>query len=724
MNVTSTSVRLANQPSASGSVTLIRDGLSLASSSVSPGTNVTVLSLMACVRRRWRQATILGAVLGAMAFAFIWVYLPPAKPFAYTKIYFPTKPPGSVEHPDPPVNPQTQRELITSRVVLKAVLNDPEVAALDSTREKTDALGWLIQNVAVDFPSGSEICRITLTEDNALDARIVVDKIARIYLSQMGLESTEYRNVQLAKLREMVDSARKDLHGELGSSRAPGTDGFTSSTPEIMAQRQQMINNQLVQLDSDVKKIRSLVEQARNDEKRLSARLEKLPITLSQAEFDPLFAQNSAATNLRQLRHELQVDYENRLAGLGPDNPSMLALKNRIQSVEGQLQRLKDELRTAIAAGFQEKMTEDLRKAREEITRLHFEEKEKLNETTLKQTEFEKLKDATTNAGRFRPGLASKGARLEELQSKLAKLEAEITAPVAARLLEEEAIVVRPNDSSRRMKMSAIAAMACFGGVFLLLGFLEFREHRVVSPTEASDIGLRLVGTIPRQRASGSGMSNAQWESLLNESVDATRTVFLHAARVSNLRTVLVSSAVGGEGKTSLCTRLASSLARSGRRTLLIDGDLRNPSIHQYLAGRPETGVCEVLRGEKSVSETIVAATQENLWALPAGRCDKSAIQALSLDGFAGILAEANQRDFDFILIDSAPLLPVADTLLIARHTDGVLLSMMVDVSQVERVDVACKKLASLDIPLLGTVVQGIRSRTSAYGPVYAAAIA
>ena len=138
------------------------------------------------------------------------------------------------------------------------------------------------------------------------------------------------------------------------------------------------------------------------------------------------------------------------------------------------------------------------------------------------------------------------------------------------------------------------------------------------------------------------------------------------------------------------------------------------------MAGQPAVGACEVLRGQLPVREAIVAASAENLWVLPAGKCDKFAIDALARDGFAKILEEVGRHEFDFILIDSAPVLPVADTLLIAKNVDGVLLSMMVDVSQIERVNVACQKLAALEIPLLGTVVQGTRNNAYGYGPEYA----
>ena len=75
--------------------------------------------------------------------------------------------------------------------------------------------------------------------------------------------------------------------------------------------------------------------------------------------------------------------------------------------------------------------------------------------------------------------------------------------------------------------------------------------------------------------------SDRYWQNLLLESIDATRTMLVHAARTGSHRVVMITSAVGGEGKTSLASHLATSLARSGLRTLLVDADLRSPSIHR-----------------------------------------------------------------------------------------------------------------------------------------------
>ncbi|MCE9529627.1 MAG: capsular biosynthesis protein, partial [Planctomycetes bacterium] len=143
------------------------------------------------------------------------------------------------------------------------------------------------------------------------------------------------------------------------------------------------------------------------------------------------------------------------------------------------------------------------------------------------------------------------------------------------------------------------------------------------------------------------------------------------------------------------------------------DGDLRSPAAHLQIGLGTQPGVCEYLRLEASLESVLRPTTTANLDFVSAGRCDQRAIQELARDGFLGLLNLVRPR-YDFVLVDSCPVLPVADALLMARYVDGVLLSMMCDYSQVERIQTACQKLASIGARVVGAVVHG--TQAEAYG--------
>jgi polysaccharide biosynthesis transport protein len=170
-----------------------------------------------------------------------------------------------------------------------------------------------------------------------------------------------------------------------------------------------------------------------------------------------------------------------------------------------------------------------------------------------------------------------------------------------------------------------------------------------------------------------------------------------------------------GEGKTSLSGHLAISLARAGYRTLLVDADLRSPSNHRIFDVPVGPGLCELLRGEAELPDTVRATPFPNLSILPAGRWSLSATQALAGDRWAGVRSEA-EAAWDFIVIDSAPILPVVDSLLLARHVDGVLLSVLHDHSRVASVAESQHRLLSIGANLLGVVLNGVEPKGGRYG--------
>src|SRR5205823_3503140 len=127
-----------------------------------------------------------------------------------------------------------------------------------------------------------------------------------------------------------------------------------------------------------------------------------------------------------------------------------------------------------------------------------------------------------------------------------------------------------------------------------------------------------------------------------------------------------VTSAVAGEGKTSLSCHLAASLARAGRRTLLLDCDLRKPSAHRLFRIPEQPGFSELLRGEGALQDVIHATSTKNLYMIPAGQCDPQALQALSQEQVPEILSRIREQ-FDFVIVDSSPVLPVVDALMIGQ---------------------------------------------------------
>lgn len=315
--------------------------------------------------------------------------------------------------------------------------------------------------------------------------------------------------------------------------------------------------------------------------------------------------------------------------------------------------------------------------------------------------------------------LALHGPVLEQLQAEVDMLERERSAPTR---VEAQVYASEPQREAQASPVRKIA-MAGFGALALVLGgigLLEYRTRRIHTAHEVvQGLGLRLLGAIPTwsprtQQRPGYGTTLAY--NFWTESLDTARTMVTHAAQAEAARVVMVTSAVSGEGKTSLASHLASSLARAGHRTLLVDADLRSPAVHALFDLPLGPGLCELLRGEASLDMALRPTPAPGLTLLSAGQWDAGAMQALAQGAAQDVFARLKEQ-YDYVIVDTSPILAVADALQIGRHVDGVLLSILRDVSRLPAVYAAYQRLTMLGIRTLGAVVSGTREEQ--YGAWY-----
>ncbi|HTR22480.1 MAG TPA: CpsD/CapB family tyrosine-protein kinase [Terriglobales bacterium] len=144
--------------------------------------------------------------------------------------------------------------------------------------------------------------------------------------------------------------------------------------------------------------------------------------------------------------------------------------------------------------------------------------------------------------------------------------------------------------------------------------------------------------------------------------------------QVRNLKKVLITSSVPQEGKSTVAGNVACALGRRVRqRTLLIDGDLRRPSLSNLFSLGKIPGLCEWLQGDSGPAESIYHLEDVGVWILPAGSTPRNPLELMQ-SGRLSVLMNQLSTWFDWIIIDSPPVLPLADTSVWARLADGVLL--------------------------------------------------
>jgi polysaccharide biosynthesis transport protein len=239
--------------------------------------------------------------------------------------------------------------------------------------------------------------------------------------------------------------------------------------------------------------------------------------------------------------------------------------------------------------------------------------------------------------------------------------------------------------------------------------------HRHLPPTDTLGLGAG---------APSNGASvPAQWYriddlapkySALTEAFRGLRTSVLLSAAEQPPRSLLVSSAQPGEGKTTVSTNLAISLAQLGQRVLLIDGDLRRPSVHRAFRIRDSLGVVSYLTGQPDWRPAVVKTTLPGLEVLVAGPVPPNPAELLSSDRMRKLIQEALE-EYKFVVVDSPPLLNVADSRILATLVEGVVLVVKGGETPRELVRRAQACASEVGARLIGAVLNNVDMHREEY---------
>jgi capsular exopolysaccharide synthesis family protein len=274
--------------------------------------------------------------------------------------------------------------------------------------------------------------------------------------------------------------------------------------------------------------------------------------------------------------------------------------------------------------------------------------------------------------------------------------------------------------SDKRVTFLAATPVGVLGAVLGLIVLLEVRSGRVDDPDVLSSRVRHEVFSIaplPSIRPGDDANSEKAEQRLARfvQSLDHLRVAICEGGVVGEGRCVMITSATGGEGKTTLSAHLAARCANSGTSTLLIDADMRRASLGRLLDVPAGPGLVEVLAGEVDLEEALSTVQAGGFHFLSAGSSGRDPSRVLKSTRFSELLVRARQS-YDLVIIDTPPVLPVADALIIGRWVDGAVMAARFDASRLPLVERANRQLAMAGIPVLGVVVNGVKGQDSAYG--------
>jgi succinoglycan biosynthesis transport protein ExoP len=713
----------------------------------SGGKRITAKLIGRAVRRHWWQAGLLWIVGSSCLMAI-----------AYTKVK-PTYVAFSRVKVDPghrllggtagDSNFDVYKETLVKQMTSPPVLADalqakPELINYPKLRQAEDPAAEIASLLNVGIVPKTNYIEVSMVSESVAEAVAIVNAVVDAFhksANDNNNEETEKRHQLLVKLEQekLADVMKKrDAIAEQLKTIGQADIDKMRERNSLSIEQYSNLSSQLIQVEIDIHRAEARLTQLQNEQSTPVAADE--PRQITEQDVTDAFYNDPKVVQVKD-DYVRASDQFNTLAKKirDPLDPALTKPRQVMKGKEKELNALWKQLRPKIAAqlnagglaGNANAVDTGLRAAETELVSL------KAWQTKLKET-LETLEVKAKEQGKGalklefdRMDLARHDKVYDTIQTTLTQMEID-KKDVDARI--KIAFAAQPSNrpsTSNRLKIMAMAPVGMMLGVLGLLVLLELHAGRVVDP---EDLPMRIrvpvigvVPPLPQVRAQGAVLSQRdefrtqrQLDQFV-QSLDHLRVALCSGRNAwgRDRRVILITSACASEGKTTLAAQLAERCVNAGLHTLLIDGDLRNPTLSRMLDVPTGRGLINVLRGEVLADEAMtVVGGAGGFHFMPSGTPKVDPSRLLHGDRLGKLLTQARES-FDIVIVDAPPVLPVPDALTIGRWTDGAILAVRYDLSRFPLVEKANRRLASVGVPVIGAVVNGVKVAEATYGSYY-----
>ena len=688
---------------------------------------------MHSLRRRWLAGIGFGCIAAAFV-AFLLYLMLPVKYEAFVTLRVRRNPEEilrqsrqRVSNPaDFEIEKQTQAALLKSPFVINSALRETGISQMPLVRDEAwpwlfgtreNPVAWLTKELKVQFQEGSEILRLSMHEKEPEDLKKLLNAVTAAYMEEIVDAEAADRMVKLQKLRDRYRELMKDMNDSLRKiSELAKTYGSTES--ESVKLQVDLGLKQLAALDRERMSVDQQYYEAYDmmmlQQQRINSQMSYDPRPFEIE--DVLQSQYPDYAMLKTQKIELEHMIKTRGGGLGS---AAGAMQPQLAAIQSQMDQIRYEKKDEVTERLRMMSGNDSRLLQEDLQVLQLKVRSLLQRRNKIYADYKVQSDQLRSMGAYnaeldgeKMAIKSQEEFVSDVKKEMEMLELEVASKPQIRVLQDAII---PDENNLIMKYFQVIAAAMMTMFVTILGvaFWDMQSKRVNSSQELSEVGdLRVVGSLPQisgRRAGGllpmSEINKQRIELGLTRSIDSIRTSLLFAKTNRPYQVIMVTSALGQEGKTTVASQLAVSFARSGKRTLLIDADVRNPQQHVVLGMPFQRGLCDLLRSDASLDELVQPTPAENLWLLGAGQRDANTDQLWG-SSLPTIVQDLRSK-FDLIIVDTGPVLTCPDAMLIGQSVDTALISIMRDISRIPKVTDACDRLRSVGISIVGAVLNG-----------------
>ncbi len=607
----------------------------------------------------------------------------------------------------------TQAELLKSTPIISGAVKILDVEQMKmSTRIGYTAGYWNSLSVTVGKRDG--IINVSFNSVYPEEAAQVVNAIIESYKIYHSASKRSSATEILAILQNQKDKSSKELLEKMKAmtdfKKENALLAFESPEGNIILQRLGRLSSDLTEAQLITIERQSIYEATKemvNDPTKLDQFIE------AQRAEGIYISTGGERESLKSKLDELKLNSVGLLSHLTSDHPNTKAIKNQIAHIEATIANLSTESAQAqLAVAEQQYLAA---KKKEDQIAKYFEEQrlqalnlnEQLAQYTMLESDLEQTK------------------KMCDILNERIK-EVNVTEDIGAlniSVLE----VARPSSipswpqKEKIIGIALVLGLMLGGGLALLRGWLD---ETLRSTEEISSVlGTPILGLVPSMPKKQSVVARGQkvYMDSSSSAAEAYRTirtaVFFNSPK-DETKTVLITSPVAVDGKTTLVSNLGIAMAQAGQKTLILDADFRKPMQHKiFNIKNQDRGLSSVLVGTYKLEEAIRSTEVDGLELLLCGPDVPNPSEILNSESFAKLL-ELISKKYDRVIIDSSPVMPVTDAKILATMCDATLLVLRAEKSTRKTSQQALAGLLSIGAHILGVVVNDV-PRTSRYGYYY-----
>lgn len=611
----------------------------------------------------------------------------------------------------------TQAELISSTPVLAAAANAPENANLETFRTVDNRVALLKQNLSVEVGKNDDIINVMIELPNADDADQLVNSVVDAYISKYA----EKRRTDTVEVLNILRSEKRRRDAEL-EQRLEALEKFRTDNAALAVQvgEENVITQRFAALAAELDR----VELALLDAKARHNRTQQMFKTPSLRPFllELASGQQSVAQDI-SLENRLQIDLEKQIRDVQLQIDSLRAtwgnghtrVKLALQTKKDLEERLEKQLaataerKKTIVAAYVETVRQEhqlLEQKREELQRSYDKQFKLAMQVNSQASKLATLEDSLERTTR----------NVDDLDEQIKGLNlSEDVGAMNVSIMEVAQHSAKPTYPNRAQFLGIGALLGGLVG-FGLAWLRDLMDHRLKSIDEiAGTLQLPVLGALPLstgkddRHATGRVVLTSP-RSVAAESFRTLRTAIHFGLTSGEAKVIAVTSPSPGDGKSVVASNLALVMAQADQRVLLIDADMRKPKQHEVFAASSEQGLSSVLSERRPAEELIQSTEVETLDLLTCGTRPSNPVELLN-NGFFSELLNQLQEHYDKIIIDSPPVMPVADARVISAQTDATILVLRADRST-RRLSVAARdELWRVRAQRIGVVVNAVPGR-------------